>query len=47
MTLHKRPESAVWQYEFMIAGKRHRGSTKTTDKQQAAVFEAAQRLSVV
>lgn len=40
MTLYRRPETAFWYYEFSVAGKRHRGSTKTTSKPKAAEFEA-------
>lgn len=45
MTLYKRPETAFWYYEFMVGGKRHRGSTKTADKLLATAYEAAQRLA--
>lgn len=40
MTLYKREGSDVWQYEFMIAKVRYRGSTRTTSKREAAAIEA-------
>jgi hypothetical protein len=46
MSLYTRPQSALWYYEFREGGKRYRGSTKTSDKAQAAAFEAALRTSV-
>lgn len=46
MTLYKRPESALWYYEFRVRGERYRGSTKTSDKAQAEVFEVALRAKI-
>lgn len=43
MTLFKRPDSEVWQYEFVVAGQRYRGSTKTSSKRDAAAFEVDKR----
>ncbi|WP_440531794.1 hypothetical protein [Variovorax sp. YR566] len=43
MALYMRPESSLWYYEFRIAGRRYRGSTRTTDKAVAQAYEAGQR----
>lgn len=43
MSLYTRPESALWYYEFRVAGQRYRGSTGTTDKARAEAFELEQR----
>jgi integrase len=40
MTLYRRPETTFWYYEFTVEGKRHRGSTKTTSKREAAEVKA-------
>ena len=46
MTVFRRPGIAFWYYEFVVEGKRYRGSTKTVDKRRAEGFEAARRLEV-
>ncbi|WP_261503555.1 tyrosine-type recombinase/integrase [Burkholderia multivorans] len=43
MTLYKRPDSEVWWYEFVVGGKRYRGSTKTTSKREAQAVEVDKR----
>ena len=45
MTLYKRPETTLWQYEF-LGGKRYRGITKTADQVEARHYEIAQRLEI-
>lgn len=40
MTLYKRPGSDIWQYEFEVGKVRYRGTTRTTNKREAATFEA-------
>jgi len=41
MTIYKRGK--YFQYRFTLDGKRYRGSTKTSCRQQAEIFEARQR----
>lgn len=43
MSLYKRTGSDVWQYEFVIAGQRYRGTTKRTNKREAQEVETAKR----
>lgn len=40
MSLYKRPGRPSWYYEFEVNGKRYRGSTKTSNKREAALIEA-------
>lgn len=47
MTLFKRPDSDLWWYEFVVAGKRYRASTKTANKRDAADVETARRREVL
>jgi len=44
MPLYRRPETALWYYEFRVNGQRYRGSTKTADRTEAQAFEDARRL---
>lgn len=43
MGLYKRDGSPFWWYRFELAGQSYRGSTGTTNKADAAAFEAAER----
>ncbi len=40
MALYKQAKSECWYYDFRIAGKRYRGSTKETTKSRARAFES-------
>lgn len=39
MSLYRRSEEGPWQYLFYVAGKRFRGSTKTTNEKEAEKIE--------
>jgi len=43
MSLHKRPGSQVWHYEFQLGGVRFRGSTRETNRARAEKVEQAAR----
>lgn len=40
MALYKQSKSDCWYYDFRVAGKRYRGSTKETRRSAARVFES-------
>lgn len=44
MSLEKRDGSPNWQYVFCVGGKRHRGTTGTTNKIEAARIEGKEKL---
>ena len=43
MALYQRQAYGVWYYEFLVAGKRHRASTRTADRAEAVAIEARVR----
>ena len=43
MALYRRHAHGVWHYEFMVAGKRYRKSTKTTEAKAALAIETQAR----
>lgn len=43
MSIRRDPRSPFWQYNFQIRGHRFFGSTKCTDKREAAAVERAER----
>lgn len=43
MSLHRRPGSPHWHYEFECGGRRHRGSTGTANRRTAEAFERRAR----
>jgi integrase len=46
MSVFKRPDSSVWQYEFEMAGTRYRGSTGKKSRTEAIEFEVDRRREV-
>jgi hypothetical protein len=46
MSIHQRYEDGPWNYEFVLYGKRHRGSTQTKNQAEASEFEAQLRRDI-